>query len=215
MRHGMTAANRRLCQILLITAAAILSRTARAGSEVHPHQPRHRETARWWSLGGSLASVAIAGTGGAMLKYGRIHSGTAFGSSMRRDGAWLIGIGSASSLFTPAFGEWYAGEAITGGMKLRGAGIGVGLIGIAAYFASGRPCQQFGNSCTGGKPHDPVPATVVISIGATAYLAGMIYDVVTAPAAADRYNAGHLQLSPTAILSASGLHPGIGLGATF
>ncbi|HEU4728947.1 MAG TPA: hypothetical protein VFT22_13680 [Kofleriaceae bacterium] len=75
------------------------------------------------------------------------------------------------------------------GAKLRGLGIGIGLTGVAAYFASGHPCQRFGDTCFGEQPHDPRPATVVISIGAATYLGGMIYDLVRAPGAADRYNA--------------------------
>lgn len=178
-------------------------------------EPRHREAARWLSLSGALASAAIAGAGGLMLEYGRTHPDTVFTSRLRLDGSWLIGAGSASTLFTPMLGEWYADQWVTPGLELRGVGIGAGLIGIAAYFTSGSPCQQFGDTCLGGAPHDPKPATVLISIGAATYLGGMILDIVRAPGAADRYNERHVEVVPTAVAGASGLHPGIGLSATF
>jgi hypothetical protein len=216
VRDAMSVINRVLCLVLLVVAMSSPSHTAHADDELPRHELRHRETARWSSLGGTLTSLAVAGIGAAMLKYGRDHHPeTSFSSSMRLYGSWLIGIGGASTLFTPTLGEWYAGEVITGGLKLRGVGVGIGLIGIAAYFLSGKECQQFGSTCFGGEPHDPVPATVLISIGSATYLGGMIYDIVRAPGAADRYNALHVELRPTAIWSPSGIHPGIGLSARF
>lgn len=202
--------NRTRCVIALAGAVA-LSPHAYADTASPTSAVRHRETARWWSLGATLASLTIAGAGAAMLDYGRTHPDTTFTSRLRLDGSWLIGLGAASTLITPAFGEWYAGEAITGGLVLRGTGIGIGLIGLAAYFLSGTP-EGFGQTYV---PHDPVPATVLFSIGGAAYLGGMIYDIVRAPGAVDRSNARHVMLVPTAVASASGVAPGVGLRATF
>jgi hypothetical protein len=216
VRDAMTIARRARCLVLLAIAASTGAHAAHADPDPPARPPRHRATARWLSLGGALASATLAGVGGLMLKYGRAHRPRT-DSSIRigHDGAWLIGIGGVSTLFTPALGEWYAGEWFTPGMELRGVGIGIGLGGIAAYFLSGHRCEQFGDQCFNYQPRDPRPATVLISIGAATYLGGMILDIVRAPDAADRYNARHVQFVPTAITGASGLHPGLELRAAF
>jgi hypothetical protein len=69
--------------------------------------------------------------------------------------------------------------------------------------------QQFGNSCDGGSPHDPTGATVLVAIGAVAYLGGMVYDIVDAAPSAERYNAS--RSPPAAIATTHGLIPSAGL----
>ncbi|HEX3761830.1 MAG TPA: hypothetical protein VHW23_24190 [Kofleriaceae bacterium] len=193
------------CLVLLAVALSAQARAAHADPAPPAPEPRNRETARELSLGGTLASAVIAGAGGLLMASDRHQPA----------GPWLIGIGAGSTLFTPLLGEWYAERWGGPGLDLRVAGIGVGLIGVAAYFVSGSRCQQFGDQCFGGTPHDPGPATVLISIGAVVYLGGIVYDIVRAPDAADRYNQRHLQIAPIAVGSATGLHAGLGLSAAF
>lgn len=213
--RGEMMISRTGCLVLLAAVLSARPHPAHADPDPPARAPRNRETARWLSLGGTLASAVVAGAGGLMLEYGRDHADTASTSRMRLEGSWLIGIGAGSTLVTPLLGEWYAERWGGPGLDLRVAGIGVGLIGVAAYFLSGSRCQQFGDECFGGAPHDPKPATVLISIGAAAYLGGIVYDIVHAPDAADRYNQRHAQIAPMPVASATGLHPGVGLSAAF
>jgi hypothetical protein len=185
------------------------------------HKPRNRETARWLSIGGVLASAAIAGVGAGMLEYGFLGN-RGYDQSfarVRRTGEVLIGVGAGTTLFTPSIGEWYSGQAISTGMKLRMTGVGVGLLGAAIYAATGssESCLMIDHAsyCGGGSPPDVAAASVPVGIGVALYVSGIIYDLVDAPSAADRYNARHVEVLPTILPTPTGTLPGVALGGTF
>ena len=176
-------------------------------------QPRKRETARWLSLGGVIGSAAIAGTGAVMTEYA-LSGGRGYDQSYgptRRAGEGLMIAGAVTTLVTPSLGDWYAGEYLTTGVKLRAAGLGVGLVGVGVYFAGESKCQQFGDSCYGGSGPNVSGASVAFAAGGALYLAGAIYDVVHAPTAADE----RFQIVPAVIASAHGPTTGVGIGGRF
>jgi hypothetical protein len=202
----------------LVVALAITSRIATAEPG---HKPRNRETARWLSIGGVLSSAAIAGVGAGLLEYGFMDN-RGYDQSfarVRRTGEVLLGVGAATTLITPSIGEWYSGQAFSTGMKLRATGIGVGLIGAAIYAAtsSSESCFMFdgANYCGGGSPPDVAAASVPVAIGVALYASGIIYDLVDAPSAADRYNARHVEILPTILPMPRGTLPGVAPGGTF
>jgi len=205
---------------LSILVATLVITTGIATAEPG-HPPRNRETARWLSIGGVLTSAAIAGVGAGMLEYGFMDSrgyDRSF-AGVRRTGEVLVGVGAATTLFTPSIGEWYAGQAFSTGMKLRATGIGVGLLGAAIYGASGssESCVMFdgANYCSGGSPRNVAAASVPVAIGVALYVGGILYDLVDAPSAADRYNARHVEILPAALKTPTGILPGVALGGTF
>lgn len=206
----------------LVVASLVLGPAARAAAEPDgasdeaPRKPRDRETAYWLSYGTTVASTALVGTAFLLAEtyrpseHGRLANDVATGL--------VIGglVGAVGTLVGPSLGEWYAGgPALTTGLKVRGLGIGVGLLAIPAYLATGSSCNQWGTSCLGGSPRDPAGAIVLVSIGAAVYAGGMIYDVIDAAPTADRYNAHHVTLAPAAIATAGGLIPSVGLSGVF
>jgi hypothetical protein len=71
------------------------------------------------------------------------------------------------------------------------------------------------NYCGGGRPPDVAAASVPVAIGVALYAAGIIYDLVDAPSAADRYNTRHVEILPTILPTPRGTLPGVALGGTF
>ncbi|HEX4451993.1 MAG TPA: hypothetical protein VH143_14040 [Kofleriaceae bacterium] len=187
-----------------------------------PHHARDRETARWLSIGGALGSVAIASVGAGMLAYG-FSDGRGYDlrfEDTRRNGEIVIGVGAATTLLTPSLGEWYAGEAWSTGMKLRVAGIGVGLLATAVYFGTGSSSSCFqlegGDYCSGGAPHAIVATAVIGGIAGALFVGGIVYDLFDAAKAADRHDARRLEVLPTVLRSASGSAlPALGLAGRF
>jgi hypothetical protein len=188
----------------------------------NPHHPRDRETARWLSIGGVLGSVAIASIGAGVLAYG-FSDGRGYNlefEGTRSTGKLLIGIGAATTLFTPSLGEWYAGDVWSTGTKLRVAGIGIGLLATAVYFGSGSPesCFQFdgGDYCSAGTPHAIAATAVIGGIAGALFAGGIVYDLFDAAKAADRHNASRVEVMPTVVRSANGSTlPALGLAGRF
>jgi hypothetical protein len=188
-----------------------------AGSTASAKPHRSRETARWLSIGGVLGSVAIASVGAGMLAYG-FSDGRGYNlayEGTRTTGELLIGIGAATTLVTPSLGEWYAGELWSTGMKLRVAGIGVGLLATAVYFGSGsaESCFQLdgGDYCSPGSPRAVAATEVIGGIAGALFVGGIIYDLVGAAKAVDRY-----EVLPIVLRSATGSTlPAIGLTGRF
>jgi hypothetical protein len=187
-----------------------------------PHHSRDRETARWLSIGGALGSVAIASVGAGMVAYG-FSGGRGYNLAFedtRRDGEIVIGVGAATTLLTPSLGEWYAGDLWSTGMKLRVAGIGVGLLGMVVYFSSGSPesCFLFegGDYCSAGTPRAVVGTAVIGGIAGALFVGGIVYDLFDAAKAADRYDASHVEVMPTVLRTANGATlPALGLAGRF
>jgi hypothetical protein len=211
---------RSFTSLRLFTLVAALAITSGVVAAEPGHKPRNRETARWLSIGGVLTSAAIAGVGAGMLEYGFTgNRGYDQGyAGVRRIGTVLLSVGAATTLITPSIGEWYSGQAFSTGMKLRATGIGVGLLGAAIYVVTGlgESCLMINEmSCGGPSSPNVAAASVPIAIGAALYAGGIIYDLVDAPSAADRYNARHLEILPTALSTPAGTLPGVALGGTF
>jgi hypothetical protein len=182
-------------------------------------RPRQRETAKWLSLGGVIGSAALAGTGAMMAEY-TLTGGRGYDlgyEGTRRAGEGLMIAGAVSTVITPSLGDWYAGEYFTTGVKLRAAGLGIGLVGLGYYYGSEKSCSPslFGSAaCEGGTPPDARGASMVWVVGGALYLSGIVYDVVHAPTAADRANE-HFQVMPAVIPTQHGVVSGVGIGGKF
>jgi len=119
----------------------------------------------------------------------------------------LVVAGLLSSAITPSIGEWYAGEYLTWGMGIRAAGASMAIVGFAEAFCFD-DCQ--------GKNQSPGEA--LFAIGAIGYGAGMIYDIVHAPAAAKKHNdrqRAKLMVTPAAYPTSTGPVPGVMVGGSF
>jgi hypothetical protein len=198
--------------------AVILALTATASADAS--HLRDRETSRWLSLGGVIGSVAFAGAGAGILLYrfGGDRGQDPSYRGLQNTGETLIGIGAASTLFTPSLGEWYSGSVLTTGVKLRGAGLGVGLLALAIYYGSGssESCYQIGdgNYCGGGAPHDVQATALTAAIATGIFFSGIVYDLVDAPTVADHYNE-RLTVTPTVIRSAGITLSGVAVAGAF
>jgi hypothetical protein len=186
-----------------------------AADPAPPDRPvRNRQLARWLSIGGVIGSAALAGTGALMVEYS-LTGGRGYNPAYRpleRHGEILIGIGAGTTVFTPELGEWYAGDFITTGVELKAVGMGFGLISLAVYFGSKSACGDL--FCMGPMRPDVTATAAVAAIGAAFFVAGSIYDLVDAAAAADRFNA-RFAVTPTVIPTPNGMAAGIGLSGRF
>lgn len=203
---------------VVFVALALSAGSAAAGPAPQDRPVRNRQLARWLSIGGVIGSAAIAGTGALMVEYS-LTGGRGYNHAYRRlehDGEILLGIGAGTTVFTPELGEWYAGQFITTGMAFKAVGAGFGLISLAVYFGSESGCSDSDNIlCTGRTPPNVKATAAVVAVGAAFYLAGSIYDLVDAPAAADRFNARQFILTPTVIPTSNGVGAGLGLSGRF
>ena len=162
-----------------------------------PREPAHvanqdeeksGSTALLLSLGGAVGSLAL----------------TVVGANMENgSGASLMTVGVLSSIITPSFGHWYAGEYWTAGLGMR-AGGGIAFVAGAAQAFG---CIDAENSCDDG--------AALVLVGAGLYIGGTLYDIATAPSAAERWNEKHLQLAPTVVSSGTHQTLGLGLGGAF
>jgi hypothetical protein len=192
-------------QIALILLTSHLA----AADPVTEDPPRDRMVALGLSIGGTAASAA----------------GFAVGASLGWDRGHNLILGSlASTLLTPSLGEWYAGQGITVGLGLRVGGVLVAGLGVVMVGGG----LVFGNNCEPGEcgttsdtnSHSSgalLGAGLLFAFGGTVtYLAGIVYDIVDAPSAADRYNNKHnLYLAPTVLPTASGNVPAMSLSGRF
>jgi hypothetical protein len=104
----------------------------------------------------------------------------------------------------PSFGHWYANEPFS-------LGLGIRVVSGAAFAFALERSRHCGAGCSGGNNG--------IAAGALAGLAvGMIYDIATAPSAAESYNQRHglrLTMAPTLLPARSGPGYGLALQGTF
>ncbi|MEO8698433.1 MAG: hypothetical protein ABI867_00280 [Kofleriaceae bacterium] len=101
--------------------------------------------------------------------------------------AWLA-TGAVLLAIGPTTGHAYAGSPLNAGLAVRLASGAVGLAGLGLYLD--------GESLGGG---------ALVVAGAIGYLAGTLYEIGDAPAAADRYNRRHTRLAPIAGRTHAGL----------
>jgi len=121
---------------------------------------KSESTALALSLGGTIASIGLM----------------AIGESQNNDD--LGAIGGIGVWVAPSFGHWYSGKLWTNGMTLRLAGAGAVVVGAVMLIG----CIDSENSCEDG------PAVVLFVGGAGAFVAGGVYDIVTAPRSAREHN---------------------------
>lgn len=151
------------------------------------------QTALLLSLGGTAGSVALMVAGAA---------------SNSPSGDSLMTAGLLSSLITPSLGHWYAGHYLTGGMAMRGGGGVLVIAGVAQALGA-----EFASD--GGDGSNGDSGATMLLVGAGLYVGGTIYDIATAPAAAERWNEKHLALAPTLVSSGTHTTVGLGLGGSF
>ena len=147
-------------------------------------------TAILLSLGGTAGSVAL-------MVAGANSSGANADS--------LITAGLLSTLVTPSLGHWYAGHYLTAGMPMRAGGGVLVIAGLA---------KALGSENSDGGGNGDAGATMFLA-GAGLYLGGVLYDIATAPSAAEHWNDKHLQIAPTMVSSGTHTTVGLGLGGSF
>ena len=175
----------------LAAATALLASTAAHADT--PEGGKDENTALLLSLGGTAASVALVVAGA---------------NSEGSNGDSLVTIGLLSSLVTPSFGHWYAGDYFTAGMGMRAGGGLLAIVGLGQALGCAF-AEESDSSCNG----DSGAAFMLLGVGL--YAGGTIYDIATAPSAARRWNEHHLQLSPMMVSSGAHSGMGVGLGGTF
>lgn len=117
-----------------------------------------------------------------------------------KTGDTIANAGGLIMVVTPSFGHWYAGDWISFGLILRGAG--AGLVVLAAASAEGDGDNVLGQ----------------LLLGMGTFGAGVIYDLVTAGGAANRYNAKHdpaARFAPIVMHGAGASHAGLALIGSF
>jgi hypothetical protein len=129
---------------------------------------------------------------------------TALGLGVQSDG--VAAAGAIVFVLGPSAGHVYAGEFLTTGLGIRLAGAALFTLGAAQSFrCSPDLCQAPGYS------------TPAIFAGMGVLAVGTIWDIVTAPGAADDYNARHaMAVTPTALRDArGGVAPGLAFSVAF
>ena len=172
---------------IAILCSVILASRLAAADDAHP-DTRDPVAAAALSAGGAVLSIGIIAVGG------RTHNTV------------LFDIGVASSLVAPSAGEIYAGDLLTLGMGIRVLSASIVLAGL----------QKDSGCSQGGQPCDPLGAVGLAIIGVAGYTTGILYDIATAPSAADRYNKKHrVQVTPIVTPTASGRIVGLGIRGSF
>ena len=145
--------------------------------------PKRRETAAVWALAGTLTPVLVVGYGSATP-----HPLT------------VLLLSSTTAMLLPSAGHWYAGEGfITTGMRIRV--LGGGLAAIMGFLLMASDGDH-------GKGY-----VLAFDAGLLTLAVGAGYDIVTAPAAVDRWNAKHATLAPAPMKLGEAY--GLGMVGTF
>lgn len=159
-----------------------------------PADAKSPTTAILLSLGGTAGSLAL-------MVAGANSSGANADS--------LVTVGLLSTLVTPSLGHWYAGHYLTGGMAMRAGGGVLVIAGLAQALGSSLDSENSGSGDNGDS------GAAMFLVGAGLYVGGALYDIATAPSAAERWNTTHLQLAPTMVSSGTHTTVGLGLGGSF
>jgi hypothetical protein len=120
-------------------------------------------------------------------------------------------IGGAALLVGPSLGHLYAHHWWTKGLTLRLAGAAVAIEGASLRGS----CASLLASCTGLNPGMGV---ALVLAGSTAIVAGIVWDIARAPAAARAYNRAHdrgVTFGPAAIRGAATTSPGLAFVGRF
>ena len=184
---------RRLALAVAIVAFAS-ARDARADED-----RKNRWHALAYSLGGTATSFLVALAGDEFVVVGSSPTGRPW---MQDFGNGLQWTALASLAITPSFGEWYAGDYLPVGLVVRTSGFALGALFLARAQANG--CNRY--SCW------PADATIELVLGFGALAAGTVWDIATAPRAADRYNAKHAWIAITPMIAPAATGHAFGLG---
>ena len=111
-----------------------------------------------------------------------------------------IGISTAAWIALPSLGHLYAHDWVSKGMVIRT----LGIAGIA--LGAQQACED-----------EPCGGDFLIIAGVGAVITGTIWDLASAPSAADEYNAAHAHatFAPTVLMPPSGPVVGLGIDGTF
>jgi hypothetical protein len=168
-----------------VTSAMMLAAGAARADEVPGERdPVH---AGILSIGVPLAGVAL------VTVASKIDSGP------------IGAVGGAAIVIGPSLGHIYAGTPWNTGLKMRVAGLGVGVV-AGLMFMGAESGEVF---CTGSKCEAGI-ALGVAAIGL--YGVGTVYEMFSAPAAVQRYNA---TLTVAPLPTGTGLAPGAVFGGHF
>ncbi len=121
----------------------------------------------------------------------------------------LVGFGAFVA--GPSTGHWYAHEAWNTGMGIRLAGVGMFIVGLTQVdlsFGSGHDDVE-------EEEKDETLGGLLIVGGLAAYVVGGIYEIFTAPRAAERYNEDRRNLNLGVTLVGRDQTPGLALTGTF
>jgi hypothetical protein len=106
---------------------------------------------------------------------------------------------------------------LTVGLGVRTAGLAT--MSVSGYFVARDAGASFACAITGCSHTSSAAPVLGFLAGAAAFVGGMIYDIATAPGAADRWNAEHtpsVQVAPTLVPTASGgVIGGVGVAGRF
>lgn len=135
--------------------------------------------------------------GGTVLSWGLVIAG----SSMQSEG--VATVGAIGTMFAPSFGHWYARKPLTRGFGLRALGVGLATVAFALViddlFEEGQD--------------DEDTASMLLLIGAGAYVVGTVDDIATAASSARAYNTRIENLTVVPTLNAHG--GGLAIGGRF
>jgi hypothetical protein len=182
---------------LLAVAVVSAPSLARAGT-AHAEEPRSPLVAT------ALAAVPIGVS-------------VALGIAAAETDSDALGFAATTGLLVgPSLGHFYAGEWGRGLLTTGARAAGAGLI-IVGAFAGWDACDwnaAYDDPCHEEAREDHEDGKVVMGIGAAAFVAATVYDVVDAPFAARRFNQ-RVTVAPTLVSGSAGDAPGLVVSGRF
>lgn len=150
---------------------------------------------------GTAFALSLGGTAvswGLLIASLQIHDG---------GGARAMAItGGIGTLVAPSFGHWYAHSYLTRAQGVRLVSVLVAGIGFAAVASS---------VWDDGHDGDEFAGTLLLGAGSLGYVTATLYDLATAGAAAERWNARSHRLAVVPMISRATDSYGLALGGRF
>ena len=161
-----------------VAALALLASPARA-----EEQRKRGSTALALSASGTAVSLGI------MIVAAR-------DATSGEDADRMMLVGAGALLLAPSLGHWYAGDKISTGLLARLGGTALMITGAVMAY----DCDDLDADCRRDSGES------VAMLGAGVFIAGVLWDVATAPDAARRWNARHgVAITPTVTSGGAGL----------
>lgn len=168
-------------------ATAVLAACLLASSVAHADE-RDPDTALELSVAGTAVAVGIA------IPTGNLHNSD-----------WKLGLPLLAVIdVVPSVGHFYAGDYLSPGLIARVVGSGMLVVGLADPFDHG---DNF-DIASG-------PGRALGLGGLSLMIGGIVWDLATSRREARRYNAHHVEVLPTALVTDHGPVAGLGLGGRF